>query len=61
MRRHIRKLGGILLALVMVLSLLPATAMAAGDVIRLGGVVMHSGDYLVEGATTTTDAAPTGG
>ena len=61
MRNRLRKLTGVLLALVMVLSLLPATAMAADDVIRLGGVVMHSGDYLVEGATTTTDAAPTGG
>ena len=55
MRRHIRKLGGILLALVMVLSLLPATAMAYMDEISFAGITLGDGQYLSEDSNIPTD------
>ncbi|MBP3493909.1 MAG: cell wall-binding repeat-containing protein [Oscillospiraceae bacterium] len=55
MKRRMRKLAGLLLALVMVLSLLPATAMASMDEISFGGVTLGDGQYLSEDSNTPTD------
>ncbi len=55
MKRRMRKLAGLLLALVMVLSLLPATAMASMDEISFAGVTLGDGQYLSENSNTPTD------
>ncbi len=58
MRKHLRKLAGVLLALVMAVSLLPVTASASPSSIWVGGVELASGEYLATGATEATATAP---
>lgn len=53
-----KRIFSMLLSLLLLLSLLPATAMAASGSIWLGGVQMTDGDYLVKGAASATKEVP---
>ena len=60
-----KRLFGLLLALVMLVGMIPATTLtafaAAGGVVYVGGVCMNDGDYLAVGATATQTTKPSGG
>ena len=60
-----KRLISLLLAIVMVLGLIPATTLtafaAAANSVLVGGVEMTNGTYLANGATTTQTTKPSGG
>ena len=60
-----KRLFSLLLAIVMVLGLIPATSLtafaAAANSVLVGGVEMTNGTYLANGATTTQTTKPSGG
>ncbi|MBU5435525.1 S-layer homology domain-containing protein [Pseudoflavonifractor sp. MSJ-37] len=59
-----KRLLSLFTALCLTLGLLPTAAMAAtspATSVRVGGVNLTSGKYLVEGASTATDSAPSSG
>ena len=60
-----KRLLSLLLALVMVLSMIPATIFSASAEstydVYVGGVGMYDGDYLANDATATQTTKPTGG
>ena len=60
-----KRLLSILLALMMIIGMIPATTLtafaAAGGEVYVGGVSMHDGDYLAVGATKTQTTKPSGG
>ena len=60
-----KRMISLLLALVMVLGMIPATTLpafaAAEGEVYVGGVGMNDGDYLAVGATATQTTKPSGG
>ena len=60
-----KRLLSLLLALVMLVGMIPATTLtafaAAGGEVYVGGVKMYDGDYLAVGATKTQTTKPSGG
>ena len=55
-----KKLLSLLTVLCLTLSLVPTMALATGETVSVGGISLSEGDYLVNGATATTQEAPTG-
>ena len=55
-----KKLLSLLTVLCLTLSLFPTMALATGDTVSVGSISLSEGDYLLNGATATTQEAPTG-